>query len=324
MEPNIRLICPQHKSPLSVMKDKTYYKCDSGCQFEIRNQIPRFVPLENYASGFGLQWNTYRRTQLDSFTGIPISAERLKRIAGGTLEMFQGKTVLEAGCGAGRFTEIMLDSGANVWAVDLSTAVDANYENCHNKPGYTVCQADILSLPFAPGQFDIVVCIGTIQHTPSPEKTIQALCSQVKPGGLLLIDHYTYGYPVTFFRKHIRKFLLNKDETFSMRFVQLITNLLWPFHVVLYKARKIKGVGCIQRYFIQWSPVVDYQDAYPALGSKLLYQWAVLDTHDTLTDQFKHLRSADELQRALKAYGMTDIQSSYAGNGVEARARKLE
>ncbi len=109
------------------------------------------MPLENYASGFGLQWNTYRRTQLDSFTGIPISAERLKRIAGGTLEMFQGKTVLEAGCGAGRFTEIMLDSGANVWAVDLSTAVDANYENCHNKPGYTVCQADILSLPFARG-----------------------------------------------------------------------------------------------------------------------------------------------------------------------------
>jgi len=70
--------------------------------------------------------------------------------------------------------------------------------------------------------------------------------------------------------------------------------------------------------------VVDYQDAYPALGSKLLYQWAVLDTHDTLTDHFKHLRSADELQRTLKACGMTDILSSYAGNGVEARARKLE
>ena len=322
MEPNIRLICPQHKSPLSVMKDKTYYKCDSGCQFEIRNQIPRFVPLENYASGFGLQWNTYRRTQLDSFTGIPISAERLKRIAGGTLEMFQGKTVLEAGCGAGQFTEIMLDSGANVWAVDLSTAVDANYENCHNKPGYTVCQADILSLPFAPGQFDIVVCIGTIQHTPSPEKTIQALCSQVKPGGLLLIDHYTYGYAITFLRKHIRKFLLNKGEVFSIQFVQLMTNLLWPLHVALFKASRIKGVGRIRSYFIQWSPVVDYQDAYPALGSKLLRQWAMLDTHDTLTDRYKHLRSVEEIEAVLHANGMTKIELFYAGNGVEARAQK--
>ena len=111
-----------------------------GEHYPVINRIPRFVPLENYASSFGLQWNAYRRTQLDSYTGLPISKSRLTRLAGGSLDIFKEKNVLEAGCGAGRFTEIMLQEGANVFAVDISTAVEANYLNCNAYPNYFVCQ----------------------------------------------------------------------------------------------------------------------------------------------------------------------------------------
>jgi hypothetical protein len=53
----IPLIYPQHNSPLFLLPDKTAYKCNAGCKFEVQNQIPRFVPLDNYASSFGLhQW----------------------------------------------------------------------------------------------------------------------------------------------------------------------------------------------------------------------------------------------------------------------------
>lgn len=324
MSPIVSFICPQHRFPLNLSSDKASYNCLAGCRFEIRNQIPRFVSPENYAKSFGLQWNTFRKTQLDSFTGTSISRDRLTRISGGNLGIFCGKTVLEAGCGAGRFTEIMLDAGANVWAVDLSTAVDANYENCHNKPGYSVCQADILSLPFPQGQFDIVVCIGVIQHTPDPEETVRVLCSYLKPGGWLLIDHYAYGYAVTPSRKRLREFLITKRETFALCFVLSLSIFLWPFHIALHRARNIKSIKRIRTHFLEWSPLVDYQDAYPTLGSELLYQWAVLDTYDTLTDHFKHLRSADELEAALETCRMTEIETAYAGNGVEARARKLE
>lgn len=292
--------------------------------FPIVRNIPRFVSPDNYASSFGLQWNTFRKTQLDSFTGKPISCERLTRLAGGTLGVFQGKTVLEAGCGAGRFTEIMLKAGASVWAVDLSTAVDANYENCHHFPGYSVCQADIYALPFVKDLFDIVTCIGVVQHTPDPGKTIQVLCSYVKPGGLLMIDHYSYAYQVTPSRKRLRQFLLAKGERFSLQFVRVLTSVLWPVHLGLYTARKIRIVEKLRAKFLHWSPIVDYQDAYPSLGKNLLYQWAVLDTHDTLTDHYKHLRSAEEIRDALTSCGMTDIQVADAGNGVEARARKPE
>jgi hypothetical protein len=48
----------------------------------------------------------------------------------------------------------------------------------------------------------------------------------------------------------------------------------------------------------------------------------MLDTHDTLTDYYKHLRSTEEIEAALRTAGMVDIETAYAGNGVEARARK--
>jgi len=322
-EHRIQFVSPTSLSLLDFDEARANLVSEStGEIFPVINHIPRFVSAENYAAAFGLQWNTFRKTQLDSFTGIPISAERLKRIAGGELDIFRGRNVLEAGCGAGRFTEIMLAAGANVWAVDLSTAVDANYENCHNKPGYTVCQADILSLPFSAEQFDIVVSIGVIQHTPDPEKTIQALCSQVKPGSLLLIDHYGPNYPTPFSRKMIRKYLLTKDEAYAMLFVQRMVDLLWPIHRALSKIRSRKGLERIWRLFIRLSPVVDYQEAYPTLGDELLYQWAILDTYDTLTDRFKYLRSKEDLQIALEKNGMIDIQASYGGNGIEVKALK--
>src|SRR5213593_1583513 len=61
--------------------------------------IPRFVPSDSYASGFGLQWNAHAETQLDSRTGTHLSQARLERCLGMPLTALRGKTVLEAGCG---------------------------------------------------------------------------------------------------------------------------------------------------------------------------------------------------------------------------------
>jgi len=50
--------------------------------------------------------------------------------------------------------------------------------------------------------------------------------------------------------------------------------------------------------------------------------WAMLDTHDTLTDRFKHLRSESEIRDHLEKCGMENIQINLGGNGIEARANK--
>ena len=49
---------------------------DGKHRYVIRNCIPRFVPEENYAENFGMQWNHFRQTQLDSYSGHTISADR--------------------------------------------------------------------------------------------------------------------------------------------------------------------------------------------------------------------------------------------------------
>lgn len=291
-------------------------------KFPIIHNIPRFVPEENYASAFGFQWNTFKETQLDSYSGLSISRDRLIRIAGGSLDIFTDKKVLEAGCGAGRFTEIMLKYGAQVFAADISSAVEANYQNCSKFRNYFVCQADILKLPVHANQFDIVVCIGVIQHTPDPEKTIDALCSYIKPGGLILIDHYTYGYPVTPSRKILRSILTHIPPENSMQLMQYCTTILWPFHFALNKRKNHRIIRKIRDIFIFFSPLVDYHDSYPQLNQEQLKSWAMLDTYDTLTDHYKHLRSSSEIQEQLKKCGLENIQIHLAGNGIEARANK--
>jgi SAM-dependent methyltransferase len=322
MNSPVELICERHQKTLVVSNECLV--CDSGCCYPILNNIPRFVFVNNYASSFGLQWNTFRTTQLDSHTRLTISRDRLTRIAGGSLDIFTKKKTLEAGCGAGRFTELMLKAGASVFAVDLSSAVDANYQNCSKFDHYFVAQADIMNLPVEPQQFDIVVCIGVVQHTPNPEETMRVLCSHVKPGGILLMDHYTYGYPVTPIRRWIRSFLLRENEEFSMRFVKRLVRLLWPVHKYLYANRDNRNFQKYIQLFLYWSPVVDYHYDYGQLGDQLLYEWALLDTYDTLTDQYKHLRNADEIEAALGSLGMTKVETIYAGNGVEVRAWKPE
>ena len=321
------LRCLVHAEPLVLrggfggsleVEHSTALACPSGCQIPIVRGIPRFVPSEDYAAAFGWQWKRFQRSQLDSYTGTTISRDRLARCLGGSLEVVQGKVVLEAGCGAGRFTEVMLDAGARVVATDLSSAVEANYSNCGTSRGYFVCQADIRELPVAPRSFDVVVCLGVVQHTPQPEETIAALAGYVKPGGLLAIDHYSRDYPATLSRRLVRSLLLRMSPERARMVALGIARALLPVHRALWHRRR--GFGRLRRYLGRVSPVVDYYDAYPELNPELLSEWALLDTHDTLTDRYKHLRDPEEIRATLLQLGLSNVEVCAGGNGVEARA----
>ena len=318
--PQAALVCPAHR----VLLDHGVqaYLCRQGCSFPVVQGIPRFVPNEGYSSSFGVQWIRFRQVQLDSYTRTTISRDRLTRCLGGSLDVVQGRLALEVGCGAGRFTELLLAAGASVFACDLSRAVEANYANCAGHPRYFVCQADLLRLPTEPEQFDLVLALGVIQHTPDPERTIDALCSQVRPGGHLVFDHYSHSYPATAVRMALRWLLLRMSLRFRLPSCEVLVGLLWPLHVLVWRLRGVRGAGRLRRAFLKVSPIVDYQESFPELGTDVLRTWALLDTHDTLTDQYKHLRSCDDIAESLRRNGMANIQVQYGGNGVEARSCK--
>ena len=71
-----------------------------------------------------------------------------------------------------------------------------------------------------------------------------------------------------------------------------------------------------------FSPILDYHTLYKDLNSNLQYKWSKLDTHDTLTDVYKHLRSIDEIKETLQKLEMDIVFVKKGGNGIIAKAIK--
>jgi len=308
--------CPVHRRPLKEKRDVLV--CPDGDQFPLRNGIPRFAASSNYADAFGPEGKKYRRTQLDSYTRTTITRDRARRCIGEKLwAKLAEKQVLEAGCGAGRFTEILLAKGSHVISIDITEAVDANQENFPQDATHRIAQADIEQLPFAPQQFDAVFCLGVIQNTPNPEKTIACLYDQVRPGGTLVIDHYThdlswYTKSAPLFRLYLR--LLSPEE--SLKRTEQIVHAFLPFH------RMARHFRPAQMFLSRLSPVLCYYNAYPDLDDQLQQEWTLLDTHGSLTAWYRHVRTRRQIRRRLEQLGLREIWCEYGGNGVEARGKR--
>lgn len=306
--------CPRHGTPLIAQADAL--SCPAGQHaVPVVEEIPHFVADGGYAEAFGWQWLRYRRTQLDSYTDTRISTDRLRHALGDVLwEQLPGAVVLECGCGAGRFTEVLLTRGARVVSIDLSQAVEANAANFPVSPVHSVAQADILALPFAPQQFDLVLALGVVQHTPSPERTMARLYEQVRPGGTLVFDHYTYSFAqLTRVSGLVRILTKRLPPSRGLDVTAWLVDALLPLH---------RRAGRLQPLLGRLSPVASYYTKYPQLTDQLQREWSLLDTHDSLTDRYKRLRTRGQIDRTLKRLQAEVIYCEKGGNGIEVRAMR--
>ncbi len=304
-------------------KKQRYYSKNSNeliCDeiiIPVINDIPRFVPSGSYASLFGDQWKQYKKTQLDSYSGSPITETRLDRCLGDLKDNLKGKLVLEAGCGAGRFTEVLLKKGATLVSSDLSSAVEVNIENFPASDNHLVIQADINDMPFSDESFDVVICLGVIQHTTNTEIAIADLYKLVKKGGSLVIDHYTFDKSnylrlAPFYRMSLRK----KTAAYTIPYTQKLVKRYLPWH------KKFAGNKLMSVLLNRISPVITYYNAFPQLNDQQQEEWALLDTHDSLTDWNKRFRNKKQITATLTKLGATSIWCEYGGNGVEASCKK--
>jgi len=112
-------------------------------------------------------------------------------------DLFSDKVGLEVGCGAGRHAERNSNFSKTHIAVDLSIAVDSAFERNRGKSNCHVVQADAFHLPFRPNLFDYVYCLGVIQHMHNPPEGFKGLADKVRKGGILLVNVYQAGRPLT-------------------------------------------------------------------------------------------------------------------------------
>lgn len=158
--------------------------------FSIIRSIPRFVPSDAYVKSFSKQWILFSRTQLDSVS-THSSRIAFEEKTGMTPRNLKGRCILDAGCGMGRFVDIVSkEPGASIVGLDLSQAVEAAYKNVGSRANVNIIQADVMNPPLSYGSFDYIYSLGVLHHTPDPKRAFFNLVPLLKNGGTIAIWVY--------------------------------------------------------------------------------------------------------------------------------------
>jgi ubiquinone/menaquinone biosynthesis C-methylase UbiE len=98
----------------------------------------------------------------------------------------EGRRVLDAACGEGYGSALLASAGAaSVTGVDND---EPTVRQARERYGLAFEVADVASLPFSDGAFDLVVSFETIEHVAHAEAVLDELARVLDPSGLLLIS----------------------------------------------------------------------------------------------------------------------------------------
>jgi len=303
------LVCPDCGGGLAVEGSATerardseietgVLACERGHRFPVSESIPRFVEEDDYADAFALEWNEFRTAHLDSFTGLDRLDTEFRSFLDFPIERLAGKLVLDAGCGLGRFSEIVLNHGGHVIAVDMSRAIDAARANLGHREHIHFVQADIFRLPFRPGTFDLVYSTGVLHHTPDPPAAFACLPPLVKPGGRLMTMVYA----------RYNKAYLATVELYRKVTTRLPRRLLLKLSYVavpLYYVSRVPAVG----------PMVT-RVLLPVSTNPPNHRWRVGNTFDLYSPKYAFYYDHVEVFGWYERAGLTRIRPTGPDSGV--------
>ncbi len=150
------------------------------------------------------------------------------------IEDFQGKNVLECGCGGGQHTSFVAPHAASHTAVDLNTAELARLRNKSSK-NVRFIEADIAQMDLGE-TFDIVFSVGVVHHTDNPDATFENMKKHTSNGGATIVWVYSKegNWMVENIVEPLRKVFLTRMSRQSLLFLsRLITSLLYlPVYTV--------------------------------------------------------------------------------------------
>lgn len=95
-----------------------------------------------------------------------------------------GKTVLDVGCGKGRFSKVMIDLGANVNGIEPSEKL---LHEARKIQGGSFLLGSSTRIPFPNETFDCILCIEVLQHIPDLKRAIHEMMRVLKPEGKIII-----------------------------------------------------------------------------------------------------------------------------------------
>lgn len=304
-----------------------------GREVPMRGGILRFTPDMSYSTGnFSALREKHATLQLDSRNGTTDRRDTMLDRTGWTPEFFQGKTVLECGCGAGPDTEILRSFGARVVSVDIA-GVDVAKANLGDDENSAFVQASILDLPFKPQSFDIVFCHRVIQHTPDPKAVLEHILQFVKDDGAFFVHSYARNWMQMLRWKYALRPITKRMEPEKLyHFIKGYA----PFAFKLTNGlRKIPGGRYVTWFFI---PFLNYRhlERFKDKSDEYMIEYAVHDTFDALSPAYdepvgagfmkemaeKYLKQPYEIEeRRTVTFLRTALPEQYKNSAVQREAK---
>lgn len=271
------LHCPADGTTLSG--DAHTVRCVAcGTTWPIVKGIPRFVESAHLES-FGRQWNRYEVAHPDE-DRVTFQAK-----TGVRLEELRELSVLDAGCGGGRYSRVAAEAGANVIGVDHTTAVEKAAALCAGLPNVSFVQADLKRLPLEPRSFDFVFSIGVMHHDRDTRAVFDSVARFVKPGGRMAVWLYR--------RNQWWQEWLN--TALRQRTVRMPPERLERYCRV---GAWLGGIPLMNRTL---NKIVNFS-AHPNWENR------VCDTYDWFAPEYQHHHSTDELLGWLRDAGFEDLR----------------
>jgi uncharacterized protein YbaR (Trm112 family) len=281
------LVCPGCKQDLTLSeaREKNRERIVEGtiscpsydATYPIHKGIPRFVATDEYTTAFSCEWNRFRDVRIDILKAKDESEKTCVGYTGWNPMDLKGKTILDAGIGAGRFAEVVSHWGGEVIGMGLSFAVEAAYENVGARENVHILQADLFHPPFREDTFDEIYSIGVLHHTTDTKQAFDSLAPLLKKGVVFAVFLYAYGH------YHFFSDLWRKITT---RIPHRIAYYLSSLAIPLYYLYRLPGAGLGFRVgFPGWVSGLGFRVGFP-MNQHPNPQWWWLDTYEWYTPKY--------------------------------------
>ena len=258
---------------------------------------------KNYSDTLIEKYKRYPKIQLDSFNKLKINKNRFYQNSQWQKYDLKNKNILEIGSGAGKFTEILLQTNCNLITTDVNDSIKVNYKNNFKKRYLKkVCfiKENIDQVIFKKNIFDYIVLYGVLQNVDKQKNLIKKCIYYLKKGGKLTLDvtkgnkFYLHLINPKFFWRMIFKRMSTNN-------IYKIVNFLVPKFISLdtFLKKNLNGLGRVISKIIFPFPLINYY--FLPLKNQMKLKMSILDTFDGLASKFDKPLTVKALKNMIKS-----------------------
>ena len=222
------------------------------------------LPADNLdkktVESFGEEWTTFH-----GFAEKDITTSGDKYFDIVTEEMLNSNSsVIDIGCGSGRFIRYLKGRYKKIVGVDPSSAIFAADSLIGPDDQVELIQASTDNLPFPDNYFDFGYSLGVLHHIPDTQKALNDCVKKIKPGGYFLLylyynlDNRSFLFKALFYLSNVIRWIVSKMPPGIKKVTcNILAVLLYMPFVGVCRLLKLFGVPEKYRKYI---PLQAYED----------------------------------------------------------------